>query len=175
MRTHDELIAALQERTPIDAREQRSIERFIDELGRLPGDPYDERRPVHVTTSAIIVGRRGVVLHRHRVLGTWVAPGGHVDAGEDPGTAVLREATEETGLDVAHPAAVPQLVHVDVHIGPHGHTHLDLRYLLDGGDADPAPPPGESPDVGWYTWAEALDRAEASMQPVLRHVATIVA
>jgi hypothetical protein len=59
---------------------------------------------------------------------------------------------------------VPRLAHVDVHPGPRGHTHLDLRYLVDGGDADPDPPPGESPQVEWFDW----DRAIAIADPGLR-------
>ena len=32
--------------------------------------------------------------------GTWCSPGGHLDFGEDPETCAIREAAEETGLDV---------------------------------------------------------------------------
>jgi ADP-ribose pyrophosphatase YjhB (NUDIX family) len=39
-----------------------------------------------------------VVLHRHRVLGIWVQPGGHIDSGETPWDAAVRETAEETGL-----------------------------------------------------------------------------
>ena len=54
----------------------------------------------------------------------------------------LAHVREETGLEVAFAgpiddAGVPELAHVDVHEGGRGHTHLDLRYLIDGGDADP--------------------------------------
>ena len=38
--------------------------------------------PTHVTASGIVVGRRGTVLHRHKRLGIWMQPGGHIDAGE---------------------------------------------------------------------------------------------
>ena len=70
-----------------------------------------------------------------------------------------------------HAGGPPTLGHVDVHPGPRGHTHLDLRYLLDGGDADPQPPPGESQDVGWFSWDEALAIAEPHMQGILRALA----
>ena len=33
---------------------------------------------------------------------------------------------------------------------------VDLRYLLLGEDADPKPPPGESPDARWCGWDEAF-------------------
>ena len=32
--------------------------------------------------------------------GTWSSPGGHLDFGEDPAACAIREAFEETGLDV---------------------------------------------------------------------------
>ena len=126
---------------------------------------------MHVTASALIVGRRGVVLHRHRLLGVWVAPGGHIDAGEQPWEAAVREAREETGLQhITLANGSSDLLHVDVHRGPRRHTHLDLRYLLDGDDADPAPPPDESQDVFWFTWPEALRIAEPSMTGILTHL-----
>src|ERR1700749_881114 len=98
--------------------------------------------PVHVTGSAFVVGRRGIVLLRHRRLGIWVQPGGHVDPGETPWDGARREAIEETGLAVRPLGAEPELAHVDVHAGGRGHTHLDLRYLFTADDADPSPPEG---------------------------------
>ena len=71
--------------------------------------PCDEHAgPTHVTASGIVVGRRGTVLHRHKRLGIWMQPGGHIDPGETPGEAARREATEELGLAVEHPAAGPR-------------------------------------------------------------------
>jgi len=168
----DGVVAAVRARTPVDEREQRCIETVLAELERLGDDPFDEHtNPVHVTASALIVGPRGVVLHRHRLLGIWVLPGGHVDAGEQPWQAAVREAREETGLqNLGLTNDSPELVHVDVHPGPRGHTHLDLRYLLDGDDTDPAPPQDESQDVFWFMWAEALRMVEPSMRGVLTHL-----
>jgi 8-oxo-dGTP pyrophosphatase MutT (NUDIX family) len=98
-------------------------------------------------------------------------PGGHIDAGETPDVAAGREATEELGLAVEHPASGPRLINVDVHDAALGHTHLDLRYLLLADDDDPQPPAGESPDARWYTWDEAMamaDEALADALPVAR-------
>jgi 8-oxo-dGTP pyrophosphatase MutT (NUDIX family) len=173
MISKDELATAVRARNPVDDREQAAIEEFLVELSRLGDDLFDEHRnPVHVTASAVIVGPRGVVLHRHKVLGTWVAPGGHIDTGEAPWDAVVREAAEETGLAVRHFDDVPTLIHVDVHLGPRGHTHLDLRYLLDGGDADPAPPSHESQAVAWFSWGEALAITEPCMRGILTFLST---
>lgn len=166
------VIAELRARQPIDERERTSIERTLVELERLDA-PFDlDADPVHVTGSALIVGRRGIVLLKHRRLGIWVQPGGHVDAGETPWEAAAREATEETGLVVVAAGPRPERVaHVDVHDGGRGHTHLDLRFLFLAGDDDPAPPPDESQDVHWFDWTAAIARAEPGMAALLRHLA----
>jgi 8-oxo-dGTP pyrophosphatase MutT (NUDIX family) len=142
------------------------------EVGRLRSDlrsqrlerPFDEDEdPVHVTSSAIAVGPRGVVLHRHRRLRRWIQPGGHVEPGETPQAAVIRECLEETGLAVAHPAEGATLIHVDVHRAARQHVHLDLRYLVWAPDADPSPAVGESQDVAWFTWEDAADLADEAL------------
>ena len=150
----------------VDERERISVARFLAALDRLPA-PYDEEAdPTHVTGSAIVVGPRGVLLVRHRRLGIWLQPGGHVDPGESPYDAARREAREETGLTLAR-ADDGLIVHVDVHPGPKGHTHLDVRYLLHAGDEDPSPPPGESQDVRWFAWDEAIAMADQGLRGAL--------
>jgi 8-oxo-dGTP pyrophosphatase MutT (NUDIX family) len=148
---------------PTSEREQAAQARFLSELERL-SDPYDEHADAtHVTASGIVVGRRGTVLHLHKRLGRWMQPGGHIDPGETPPEAARREATEELGMIVEHPADGPHLIHLDVHEAALGHTHLDLRYLLVGEDADPNPPPGESPEARWCSWDEAAAAADDAL------------
>jgi 8-oxo-dGTP pyrophosphatase MutT (NUDIX family) len=159
--------ASVAARLPVDDRELAAVNRILVELDRL-ADPFSEHAdPVHVTGSAILVGPRGTVLHRHKRLGLWLQPGGHLEMGEGPDQAALREAAEETGLIVRHPASGPSLVHVDVHPGPRGHTHLDLRYLLTAEDADPNPGEGESPDVRWFSWDQAIESADPGLRGAL--------
>lgn len=161
------VVALLQDHSPVDERERWSLEQFHLRIASLT-DPFDEHAdPVHITASAIVVGARGVVLHRHKRLGLWLQPGGHVDPGEWPHDAARREACEETGLPVEHPVSGVALVHIDVHAGPRGHTHLDLRYLLQAPDMDPAPPPGESPDVAWFSWEAAIGMADDGLRGAL--------
>lgn len=164
------VLEALRDRVPVDGRERRSLTSFHDHLVGLTA-PFDEHAdPVHITASAIVVGERGVVLHRHKRLGLWLQPGGHIDPGEWPHDAARREACEETGLAVRHPQGGPRLVHVDVHAGPRGHTHLDVRYLLEAPDDDPAPGPGESPDVAWFSWEAAIALADDGLRGALVRV-----
>jgi len=181
---------AVSARQPVDAREQASVRTFIEHFDRLD-DPCNEHADtVHVTGSAIIVGSRGVVLHLHKRLNMWLQPGGHIDPGETPWDAARREAEEETGLPVefapgasradadAHAddddgdgdragPTPPPLAHVDVHPGPRGHTHLDLRYVLFAPPVDPTPPPGESQDVRWFDWADAIEAADPGLAGAL--------
>jgi 8-oxo-dGTP pyrophosphatase MutT (NUDIX family) len=160
--------AALLGHLPGDPREESARARVLRELDRLER-PFDQHAdPTHVTVSAIVVGPRGVVLHRHRRLHRWLQPGGHVEAGELPEEAVLREVREETGLGVAHRAGSPCLVHVDVHEAADEHVHLDLRYLVDAEDREPRPAPGESPDVAWFSWDEASAIADEALVGALR-------
>lgn len=176
----DRVRRTVAERVPIDVAERGCITQFLELFDGLD-DPFDQTTdPVHVTGSAIVAGSRGVVLLRHKRLGLWLQPGGHVDPGETPWDGALREAHEETGLAVGFTTVdvdgVPPLVHVDVHPGGRGHTHLDLRYLVDGGDADPAPPEGESQEIAWFDWPEAIERAsDERLSALLAHLADAVA
>jgi 8-oxo-dGTP pyrophosphatase MutT (NUDIX family) len=159
-------------RRAVDHREEVAITTFLAAFDEL-ADPLDQRSdPVHVTGSGIVVGERGVILLKHKRLGLWLQPGGHIDPGETPWDAAWRESREETGLDVVFRGpfdehGVPALVHVDVHDGGRGHTHLDLRYLLDGGLEDPAPPEDESQEIGWFTWDEAIELADPGLRGAL--------
>jgi 8-oxo-dGTP pyrophosphatase MutT (NUDIX family) len=168
------LRVAIEAHPPVDPREDGAKETFLSELDRLP-HPFDERYgPVHVTGSAVVVGPRGVILVKHRRLHRWMQPGGHIEPGETPEEAAVRECTEETGLPVAHPSDGPVLIHVDVHEASKGHTHLDVRYLVLAPDEDPDPPEGESQEIRWFDWDEAQAMADDSLTGALRVARSLV-
>ena len=153
---------------PADRVEAAAADTIASALDRL-AHPLDEHAdPTHVTASGIVVGERGVVLHMHRRLGRWLQPGGHLEAGEPPEEAAVRECREETGLEVTHPPAGPLLVHLDVHTAARDHVHLDFCYLVLAPDLDPCPPPEESQAVAWFSWEAAEGLADGGLSAALR-------
>lgn len=100
------------------------------------------RRYCFVATAYLVRDGK-TLLHKHRKLGLWLPPGGHIEPGETPDEAVLREVAEETGLRadfVEAPAEPvmnderveslrrPQRVQVEA-IPNHPH-HIDLIYFM---------------------------------------------
>jgi 8-oxo-dGTP pyrophosphatase MutT (NUDIX family) len=170
------LRAQIERIDPVDQRESDSIAATLERL-EARGDPFSGMESDHhVTASAFVVSSRGVVLHRHRLLGIWIQPGGHVDATESPESAALRETLEETGLVARHFDPI-ELFHVDVHSGPKGHpgppdhTHYDLRYVVLAPPLDPSPPEDESPEVYWFDFVTAQARCEPALAPGLAKLA----
>jgi 8-oxo-dGTP pyrophosphatase MutT (NUDIX family) len=121
--------------------------------------------PGHITASCYIIdGEERLLLHHHRRLGRWLQMGGHVEAGELPSSAALREGREESGLsDLA--LVFDGIFDLDVHAIPAGkgepdHLHFDVRYLAQtSAPSAIARDANESDDLTWVT----LDRAEELM------------
>src|SRR5580658_4530225 len=76
--------------------------------------------------SALIVDEQNrVLLHRASDDGKWYTIGGAIDPGEEPADAAVREAKEETGLDVL-PIRVVAVQTGGPIIYPNGH---EVRYV----------------------------------------------
>lgn len=54
----------------------------------------------HFTATVYIVDNQKVLLIYHRKLNKWLPPGGHLDPNELPSDGAIREAKEETGLEI---------------------------------------------------------------------------
>ncbi len=52
------------------------------------------------TVDTFVVYGNEVLLRMHEKHHKWLAPGGHIEPGEDSNTAALREVREESGLEV---------------------------------------------------------------------------
>ena len=55
---------------------------------------------IDFTVSIFVVQEDKVLLVHHRKLNQWLPLGGHIELDEDPEIAALREAREESGLEV---------------------------------------------------------------------------
>ena len=66
---------------------------------------------IDFTVAIFVVHERKVLVVHHRKLDQWLPLGGHIELEEDPEQAALREAEEESGLEVElafepHPASL---------------------------------------------------------------------
>ena len=95
----------------------------------------------HITTSGFIVNENNdaLLLLKHKFLGRWLQPGGHVDSTDLTLMAsALREACEETGLFEHQLLAMSNSIFdIDSHQIPANqkkeelaHVHHDLRFLF---------------------------------------------
>ena len=55
---------------------------------------------IDFTVAVFVVHQDRVLVVHHRKLDKWLPLGGHIELDEDPEQAALREAKEESGLDV---------------------------------------------------------------------------
>jgi 8-oxo-dGTP pyrophosphatase MutT (NUDIX family) len=115
------------------------------------------------------------VLLQHRAAWThegdsWAVPGGARDSHEEPITAALREAAEETDLDPT--AVVPVTEWVDEH-GGWSYTTIVARTDR---DLVVAPVSAESTSIQWWPIAAVeslrLHRGFAAAWPALRQIVT---
>lgn len=122
--------------------------------------------PGHFTASAFIIDPAAalVLLHHHRRLDRWLQMGGHIEPGESPRIAAMREAEEESGLAHIQPL-IDAIFDIDVHSipaakGEPAHLHHDIRYLFAASISDDFRiDPNESHDLRWF----GLDEAELAM------------
>lgn len=114
----------------------------------------------HFTVAVFVVNKGKVLLHRHRKLGMWLPPGGHIERDELPDEAAVREVLEETGVeielvgerreDIEDPVQLHQPIGVQLeNIGP-GHEHIDLIYLARPTGPTVIRTEFERDKVGWY-------------------------
>ncbi|MGE5673733.1 MAG: NUDIX hydrolase [Mycobacterium leprae] len=115
------------------------------------------------TVATFVIHDGKVLMLWHRKLSMWLPPGGHIEPGELPDEAAVREVREETGIDVellSKPAlppipgprqlARPEGVQLE-NIGP-DHQHIDLIYFARPVDPAAIKPVAnnEVAHVSWY-------------------------
>ena len=101
-------------------------------------NPYSrENLEGHITASGLVIKNNKVLLILHPYIKKWFQPGGHIDEGELPIEAAIREVYEEIGLVCMSAIENPDPIDVDVHEIPansskneSAHLHIDLLYQL---------------------------------------------
>lgn len=95
----------------------------------------------HITASSWILSDdlSSVLLINHKKYNIWVAPGGHVDEGEIPSEAAVRETLEEVGIGGLISLS-DNIFDLDIHRIPASekkkepeHWHADVRYIFKTG------------------------------------------
>jgi 8-oxo-dGTP pyrophosphatase MutT (NUDIX family) len=129
----------------------------------------------HLTVSGFVVHDGRVALHWHRKNQMWLPAGGHLEPGEDPVEATLREIREEFALDAEIIALAPRVRYnggpgqieppftiLVCHPEP-DHEHIDFVYFCrvisgyPGVSHDPENP------ICWFD-TDALATGEAPLQ-----------
>ncbi|MCL2198256.1 MAG: NUDIX domain-containing protein [Defluviitaleaceae bacterium] len=123
----------------------------------------------HFTATGFVFDDEGrVLMIKHKKLGVWLPPGGHVDENELPCAAVLREVFEETGVrarvvstargDVqGMELALPMEILLEDIEGDGSHNHIDLIYLCRAEGAELRPQEAEIDGIGWFLPSQVLE------------------
>ncbi|MGE0670998.1 MAG: NUDIX hydrolase [Parachlamydiales bacterium] len=125
------------------------------------------------TATAYILEENRVLLHFHKKLGKWLPPGGHLEENETPPECAIREAKEETGLEIAliqderlwvtkwNAASFERpflclLENIPPYKDQPAHQHIDFIYLGRPVGGSLAPEADASPGLQWFTLEEVL-------------------
>ncbi|WP_251371713.1 NUDIX hydrolase [Polynucleobacter sp. UB-Raua-W9] len=91
----------------------------------------------HITASGLVIKDNKVLLIFHPHIKSWFQPGGHIDEGESPFEAAIREVYEETGFRCLLDWSGLDPLDIDIHEipanpqkGEDAHLHIDLLYPL---------------------------------------------
>lgn len=91
----------------------------------------------HITASGLVIKDGKALLIFHPYIKQWFQPGGHIDDGESPIEAAIREVYEETGILCESCEGQLDPVDIDLHEipanpkkGEGAHLHIDLLFVL---------------------------------------------
>jgi 8-oxo-dGTP pyrophosphatase MutT (NUDIX family) len=101
-------------------------------------DPYSRStKQGHITASGLVIQDDKVLLIFHPFIKQWFQPGGHIDDGESPINAAIREVYEETGVLCESIEDQSNPIDIDLHEIPANpkkaegeHLHIDLLFVL---------------------------------------------
>jgi len=115
---------------------------------------------IDFTVSVFVVDGQRVLLVHHRRLNRWLPLGGHIELDEDPEQAALREAREESGLEIELLGERPPTTgdgtraliaprYLDIHRITETHEHIGLIYWARPRAGQLTLAPDEHHDIRW--------------------------
>ncbi len=128
---------------------------------------------IDFTVAIFVVHDEKILLVHHRKLDKWLPLGGHIELDEDPEQAALREAKEESGLDVELMGERPPTTSpgtraliaprfLDIHRISETHEHIGMIYWARLKNGKLTLATGEHHDIRWCS-AEELDKLQPPM------------
>ena len=122
----------------------------------------------HFTVTTTIVHKNKVLLHLHKKLGIWIPIGGHIERDELPQEAAVREAKEESGLDVVLYNPDPKInysnnkllirpMHIFLQKINEFHEHINFTYYAIANTFQLSPEDNKIEDLKWFTAKEIID------------------
>ena len=115
---------------------------------------------IDFTVAIFVVRDHKILLIHHRKLNKWLPLGGHIELDEDPEVAALREAREESGLDVELMGERPPTTEpgtraliaprfLDIHRITDTHEHIGMIYWARPRNGSLALAHEEHHDIRW--------------------------
>lgn len=144
----------LMEYLSIYKEEEEKVKFFLDFI-ESNDDLYGRKNSFgHITASGWIINKEGnlCLLNHHKTMDKWVQTGGHIEKGETPFEAALREGMEESGIDTLETVS-ETIMYIERFLFPKGkdggpHYHYDIRYLFKADNMDYTVS-SESVDLKW--------------------------
>ncbi len=133
---------------------------------------------IDFTVAIFVVHQDRLLLIHHRALDKWLPLGGHIELDEDPEAAALREAREESGLEVELVGERPPTTgpgtrallaprFLDIHRINPTHEHIGMIYWARARHGDVTLAATEHHHIRWCTRAD-LDRLEPPLSDAVR-------
>jgi 8-oxo-dGTP pyrophosphatase MutT (NUDIX family) len=133
---------------------------------------------IDFTVAIFVVHQGKVLLIHHRNLNKWLPLGGHIELDEDPETAALREAKEESGLEVELLGERPPTTEpgtraliaprfLDIHRISATHEHIGMIYWARPKNGTLTLAPYEHHDIRWCSAAD-LEHLQPAMTEAVK-------
>ena len=133
---------------------------------------------IDFTVAIFVVQHEKILLIHHRKLDKWLPLGGHIELDEDPEQAALREAREESGLEVELLGERPPTTEpgtraliaprfLDIHRIHATHEHIGMIYWARPKSGATTLAVEEHHDIRWCASAE-LDELQPPMSAAVK-------